>query len=374
MALKYLERIKSNVLNVENESLYQLYETLREADCIIPYGSGRSYCSVKIPMSQLAKIFIDKLVITPEDPGFPGNNIYEAARNLESKFNKVVLLLNSGSGKSEEPLAAGYELARYIEDTHSKKFMIVGLTSNPESPIGKLASKYGFVVKLKGRTKEVVAGDYTTSGIMGDTYELGSLLLLQGIVKSLYLGDKRRIKDIYKRYFKVIDELMEKHVESEVYEELVDLLMKRTNVFVGGRGSGDEVAEMTVIRLSHVKYAIGDHVYQARGPNTPRPRPGDIGILISCSGETPSVVRWAKTLRRERCIVYSIVSNKDSSLAKNSNYVILINVRNRGGPRDFYMYAAYVLSPLPIKLIGKLSASGLTLPEKLLRYYHSTVE
>ncbi len=374
MSLKYLEQIKDNVLDVNLSSIYQLYDTLSKADCIIPYGSGRSYCSIKIPMSQLAKIFTDKFVITPEDPGFPGNNIYEAAKNLESRFNKVVLILNSGSGKSEEPLAAGHELARYIDDTGSKKFIIVSITSNPSSPIGKLANEYGFVVKLKGRTKDMEPTDYMTSGIMGDTYELGSLLLVQGIVKAIYLGRKEVIPNIYRRYFHFIDELMQKHVESKIYDELVDLLMKRTNVFVGGRGSADEVAEMTVIRLSHVKYAIGDHVYQARGPNTPRPRPGDIGILISYSGETPSVVRWANTLMRENCIVYSIVGNSTSSLAQNSHHIMLINVEDKSGPRDFYMYAAFLLSPLPIKLIGKLSMSGLTLPEKLLRYYHSTVE
>lgn len=374
MSLKYIDQVKTNVFNVDISSLYMLYDSLKEADCIIPYGSGRSYCSIKIPMSQLAKIFGEKYVITPEDPGFPGNNMYEAARKLEQKFNKILLILNSGSGRSEEPLNIGKDLAKYIEDTHSNKFTIISITSNLTSPIGKLAEEYGFTIHLKGRTKDMEPGDYMTSGIMGDTYELGSLLLIQGVVKALYLDKKHELTSIYRKYFHCIDRLMYEHVESAIYEELVELLMKRTNVFVGGRGSADEVAEMTVIRLSHVKYAIGDHVYQARGPNTPRPRPGDVGILISYSGETPSVVRWANTLMREKCIVYSIVGNSESSLAQNSHHVIPIHVDNPNDLRDFYMYAAFVLSPLPIKLIGKLSASGLTLPEKLLRYYHSTVE
>jgi len=359
---------------VKSSSLKQLYDALNDADCIIPYGSGRSYCSIKIPMSQFAKIFTDKTVITPEDPGFPGNNMYEAASKLERRYNRILLLLNSGSGESPEPLAVAEDLARYIEESGSDKFTIIGITSDPNSSIADIAEEYGFIIELKGRAKEIEPIDYMTTGIMGDTFELGSLLLTQGVVKSLYLGDKSQIKSIHRQYFENINRLLDTHVKSKAYDELVNLLMRRTNVFVGGRGSADEVAEMTVIRLSHVKYAIGDHVYQARGANTPRPRPGDVGILISYSGETPSVVRWAKTLRNEDCIVYSIVGDPSSKLAECSDYYIPIEAEDRGGPRDFYMYASYILSPLPIILIGKLSSSGLKLPERLLRYYHSTVE
>lgn len=374
MSLKYIEQIKENVLAVDKNDLNILYEVLCESDCIIPYGSGRSYCSIKIPVGQLAKIYNNKIVVTPEDPGFPGNNMYEAAPKLEKRYKRIVLLINSGSGASQEPLAVAHDLARYIEGCHSKKFTILGITSDASSPIAKISQKHGYVIKLRGRVKDIEPIDYTTTGIMGDAFELGSLLLTQGVVKSIYMGEKSRIKDIHRRYFNHIDKLLNKYVESDLYDGLVENLAKRTNVFVGGRGGADEVAEMTVIRLFHVKYAIGDHVYQARGANTPRPRPGDIGILISCSGETPSVIRWANTLRKEKCIVYSIVRDPDSTLAKNSDYYISIEIGDDDGPRDFYMYAAYILSPLPIKLIGKLSSGGLILPERLLRYYHSTVE
>jgi len=374
MTLKYIDRIRRNVLSVKGSSLKHLYDILDEADCVIPYGSGRSYCSIKIPMSQFAKIFPEKVVITPEDPGFPGNNMYEAARKLERRYRKIVLLLNSGSGESQEPLTVAWDLARYIDETGTDRYVIVGITSNPLSSIGSLASEYGLVIELRGRARHEEALDYTTTGIMGDTFELGSLLLVQGVVRALYEGERGRIKAIHRQYLDHVSELIDKHIHSEQYDALVEHLMKRANVFVGGRGSADEVAEMTVIRLSHVKYAIGDHVYQARGANTPRPRPGDLGILISCSGETPTVVRWARTMREEGCTVYSIVGNPESSLARCSDYCIPVEAGNDEGPRDFYMYASYILSPLPIVLIGRLSEAGLRLPERLLRYYHSTVE
>jgi D-arabinose 5-phosphate isomerase GutQ len=374
MLFKYIERIRDNVLDVNTSLLEKLYESIRNADCIIPYGSGRSYSSIKIPFSQLAKFDYSKLILTPEDPGFPGNNMYDAASKLESRFNKILLIINSGSGKSEEPLNVAEDLARYIDEKNTDKFMIVGITSSPRSPIGELTKDYGFRIYLKGRPRGVEPTDYMTTGIMGDTFELGSLLLLQGIIKAMYLNRKKDLTKLYVEYFDNIDKLIDIHVESTLYEELVDQMAGRTNIYVGGRGSADEVAEMTVIRLFHVKYAIGDHVYQARGANTPRPRPGDIGIFISYSGETPAVIRWARVMRGEKCYVYSIVGNSRSRLAQNSNSYLPIEIEDSNGPRDFYMYASYILSPLPIKLIGRLSDTGLTLPERLLSYYHSTVE
>jgi fructoselysine-6-P-deglycase FrlB-like protein len=133
---------------------------------------------------------------------------------------------------------------------------------------------------------------------------------------------------------------------------------------------------MLVIRLNHIKYAVGDHVYRARGSNTPRPRPGDMGLLISCSGENPTVIKWAENLSLSRTHLFGVVGRSESSLAKIIKNRIVLESRciEPGVPRDFYMYASFVLSPLPIKLIERFREEGLNLPESILRYYHSTVE
>jgi hypothetical protein len=36
---------------------------------------------------------------------------------------------------------------------------------------------------------------------------------------------------------------------------------KRTNVFLGGKGTGNEIAKMTGVRLFHIKSFLGDNVY-----------------------------------------------------------------------------------------------------------------
>lgn len=374
MKYKYIERIWNNVQAVNLSEVRELYYLMKEANCIIPYGSGRSFSAIKIPMSQYAKMSNAPVVITPEDVGFPGNNMYEALKVLSKKYRRVLLVINSGSGESEEPLTVSLDFARFVRDNKDVEYKLVAITSKPDSSIGRIAKEYGLVVKLEGR-KDEKGADFTTTGIMGDSFELGSLLLLQAIVKTIYLDDfsiySRTINEFYAR----ISELISYYIDSDVYEELTNLLTQRSNVFIGGRGSAHEVATMLVIRLNHIKYAIGDHVYRARGSNTPRPRPGDVAILISCSGETPIIVAWAENLKSMGTHVFAVVGNRDSKLAKVISKLLLIEENVEfGKPRDFYMYSAFLLSPLPIKLIEKFNEMGLILPESLLRYYHSTIE
>jgi hypothetical protein len=44
------------------------------------------------------------------DPGFPGKNMYDAAADLERRYKKTLLLINSGSGYSEDPLVMAQDL------------------------------------------------------------------------------------------------------------------------------------------------------------------------------------------------------------------------------------------------------------------------
>jgi D-arabinose 5-phosphate isomerase GutQ len=375
MRLKYIENIWRNVSEVDDDRLEDLYRVLNEYDCIIPYGSGRSYSALKIPMSQYSKIMDKTTVLTPEDTGFPGNTMYEALDILVRRYKKILLLVNSGSGVSEEPLTIAKDFAKFVDDHGNENLKLVAITSKPDSPIGSLASKYGFVIELKGRRDERVA-DFLTTGIMGDSFELGSMMLIQSLVKSIYLGGSEYIRTVLEEYYENIIKYFDEYVEADTYNEIIDVLSRRNNVFVGGRGSAHEVATMLVIRLNHIKYAVGDHVYRARGSNTPRPRPGDIGILISCSGENPTVLKWANNLISSGTFLVVVVGRENSRLSNTVDKKIIIDSDEikPGVPRDFYMYSSFILSPLPIKLIERFREEGLVLPESILRYYHSTVE
>jgi len=60
---------------IKKRELAPLYEELKAADCVICGGSGRSLYSLNAAMSQIAISqagWRNKVVLTPDDPGFPG--------------------------------------------------------------------------------------------------------------------------------------------------------------------------------------------------------------------------------------------------------------------------------------------------------------
>lgn len=377
--LGYVNRIRDHLLKVRRNKLLPLYEALKSANCVVCGGSGRSLFSLNAAMNQIAMSHIGwrtKVILTPDDPGFPGKNMYDAAAELERRYKKTLLLICSGSGLSEDPLTMAQELTKYIEDKKTSKFSMGLVTSNPNSALAQIVRQNGHVVELRGRGKSKPSFEYSERGIMGDIFELGSLLLLsmmtEGIFRNLQVDD---IYHLCEEEFAILGPMIDSNVESETYTQLIDLLETRTNVFLGGKGTANEIVKMAAIRLFHIKGFLGDNVYTARGVNTPHPRAGDLEILVSYSGETKPVISWCDIFQKLRGTVFSITGTKDSTLAKKSDLqVTLEEVTKPGQPRRFYMRAAYVLSPLPVKLAERLSERGLKLPEYVINWYHSVTQ
>ncbi len=315
-------------------------------------------------------------MLTPDDPGFPGKNMYDAAAELERRYKKTLLLINSGSGFSDDPLVMAQDLANYIEDKKTSKFSMGLITSNINSPLAEIVCKHGHVVKLKGRGKSKPSFEYSEIGMMGDIFELGSLLLLYMMTETIFRNlDVDAVFQLCKEEFSKLGSIIDSNVESESYMQIVDILEKRTNVFLGGKGTANEIVKMAGVRLFHIKSFLGDNVYIARGVNTPHPRAGDLEILVSFSGETKPVIIWLDVLKKLNGTVLAITGTKESTLAKKSDFQITLEEEVKPSqPRRFYMRAAYVLSPLPVKLAERLGERGLKLPEYILSWYHSITQ
>ncbi len=375
----YVNKIRDNILDIKKKKLLPLYEDLKSANCVVCGGSGRSLYSLNAAMSQIAMSQIDwrnKVVLTPDDPGFPGKDMYDAAAELERRYKKTQLLINSGSGLSDDPLVMAEDLAKYIEDKKSSRFSMGLVTSNVDSPLAKIVREHGHVVDLKGRGGSKPSFEYSKVGILGDMFELGSLLLLcmmtEAIFRNLTVDD---VFQLCEEEFAKLGSIIDSNVESETYTHLVDMLERRTNVFLGGRGTANEIVKMTAVRLFHIKGFLGDNVYTARGVNTPHPRAGDLEILVSFSGETKPLISWCDIFKKLKGIVLSITGTTKSTLAQKSDYqIVLEETVKLGQPRRFYMRAAYVLSPLPVKLAERLSERGLKLPEYIMNWYHSVTQ
>lgn len=378
-SIGYVNRIRDNLLSIKKSNLLPLFEDLKAADCVVCSGSGRSLYSLNAAMSQIALSQVgwrNKVVLTPDDPGFPGKNMYDAAADLARRHKKILLLMNSGSGYSDDPLMMAQDLAKYIEETKSTHFSMALLTSSKESPLAQITSKYGTVVLLKGRGKSKPSFEYSETGMMGDIFELGTLELLCSLIEAIFRN--LEVDDVFELIDEELDHigaLIDSNLQSETYSKVVDQLERRANVFLGGKGTANEIAKMTGVRLFHMKTFLGDNVFMARGVNTPHPRAGDLEILISYSGETKPVLIWCDVLKQFNGSVLALTANKNSTLSQKSDYKIILEEELRpGAPRRFYTRAAYVLSPLPVKLAERLALRGLKLPEYLLSWYHSVTQ
>jgi len=330
-------------------------------------------------MSQIALSQIgwrNKVVLTPDDPGFPGKSMYEAASDLEHRYKKILLLMNSGSGYSDDPLVMAQDLARYIEEKKTSKFSMGLMTSSLESPLAQITNQHGHVIQLKGRGKSKPSFEYSETGMMGDIFELGTLSLLGVMIEAVFRNlELDEVFQLCNEEFEKIGSIIDSNLQSETYTQLVDLLEKRTNLFIGGKGTADQIAKMTAIRLFHIKSFLGDGVYVTRGVNTPHPRAGDLEILLSFSGETKPVLIWCDVMKKFKGNVLAITGGKESSLAKKADLKIILEEETRPGtPRRFYTRAAYVLSPLPVQLAERLAERGLKLPEYIISWYHSVTQ
>jgi 6-phospho-3-hexuloisomerase len=375
----YVNRIRDNILDIKRRQLVPLYEDLKSADCVVCSGSGRSLYSLNAAMSQIAMSKIgwrNKIVLTPDDPGFPGKSMYDAAAQLERRYKKILLLINSGSGLSDDPLAMAQGLAKYIEDKKTSKFSIGLVTSSVNSPLAQIAREYGYVVKLKGRGRSKPSFEYSETGIMGDMFELGSLLLMCMMTEAIFRNlPVEGVFRLCEEEFATLGSMIDSNVESETYTHLIDMLERRSNVFLGGKGTANEIVKMASLRLFHIKGFLGDNVYTARGVNTPHPRAGDLEILVSFSGETKPVIIWCDVFKKLKGIVLSITGIRKSTLAEKSDFQITLEETVKPGqPRRFYMRTAYVLSPLPVKLAERLRERGLKLPEYIINWYHSVTQ
>ena len=378
-SIGYVNKIRDNILSIRRKTLAPLYEELKAADCVVCGGSGRSLYSLNAAMSQIALSQVgwrNKVVLTPDDPGFPGKNMYDAAADLQRRYKKTLLLMNSGSGYSDDPLVMAQDLATYIEEKKTSHFSMGLITSSLESPLAQITSQHGHVVQLKGRGKSKPSFEYSETGMMGDIFELGTLSLLGMMIEAIFRNlEVDEMFDLSNEEFEKIGTMIDANVESETYTQLVDILEKRTNVFLGGKGTANEIAKMTGVRLFHIKSFLGDNVYVTRGVNTPHPRAGDLEILLSYSGETKPVILWADVMKKFNGTVLAITGAKESTLAKKADLKIILEEEVKtGAPRRFYTRAAYALSPIPVKLAERLAQRGLRLPEYIISWYHSVTQ
>jgi len=362
----HINRIDSNLGEIDEKILEKLVQTLRQCRRIILSAEGRSESGLLIGLNG-----IKKRTFAQGDSSFKWRNITKAAIDLNKKRGTTVLLINSQSGKTTSPKEMAKDLRTFINETGSKKFVICCVTAHPESEIARNSD---MVLQLKGQEEEKEGKEKQgSSGIkemMGDVFELGSILLFYGIKKGVNNGlDTKQILALLKKEMKVVGNLIDNYLKTDHYNDMVNEIAESIKIIFGGKGPDQEVAKMTAIRTKHVVNVVGREAYIA-GPLAPAPQPGIIITLISWSGETKPTIEWCNDYGSRGAKVFSIVGTKNSTLYEKSKSYIL-----EAPVEKFYFRTAFLLSPLPGGVMEKFKRCGIQIPEEMLRTLgHSRTE
>lgn len=361
----YINDTAENVKSISGEGVRKLLENLREADCLVLAAEGRSKAAMRIGIGQ-----IDKEVKFVEDIDFPGRNLLEAAPALKKRYKRISLVINSSSGTTTTPAEIARDLAGFIEkEDHDKQFTIDVVTSSLDSTIGQIGGEYGTALYLSGPKNKAKTTDWAIErGIMNDVYELGSMVLFQKIKEAINGGqDHHWVLRETNKEMATVGSILDHYVDSPVYQNLAETMSTRGHATIGGRGPARNVAEMTVIRLQHVKRAMGDQAYLS-GELAPKPRRGDSLLLVSWSGENKPLSAWQQQYKSSGGATFSIVGNR-STLSEATDSIVI-----ESPAAQFYLRAAFLLSPLPLMLVANLEKNGFGLPPEIMYWYHSVSE
>ena len=101
---------------------------------------------------------------------------------------------------------------------------------------------------------------------------------------------------------------------------LIDSIMGAKRIFLMGAGRSGLAAKAFAMRLMH----MGFQVHVVGETTAPAVQPDDLVIAVSGSGETTSIANLGTISKKIGSKLASITSNKDSTLGKISDIVVII--------------------------------------------------
>ena len=372
MELPYIDRIGKNIRKIDIEEYQNFFDTVNGAKIIVFIGEGRSFSSMRVAMSRMYTNNVRVMTIYGEN--FPGENIPKALPRLqkmaiESKGN-VVFLVNSGSGETETPKDALEDFAIASESQNIENIKIAAITGNPKSTVSKISQKFGATLNLQVEANnESNPGNVMDKGIMNDVSELGSLVILQKTKEAITRKKTASwaIREMNKE-MSILERMIPDIVEQKKYKFLAEKIIMKDDVLLGALGQSKNVAEITAIRLRHIRGPMNYDTYTS-GPFSSKPLPGSTALYISRNGETRPVLKWSRSNADRKVSTYCITRNGRSTLASLAQTIIV-----KSSEDNFYERATFALSPLPLLAIKELDVLGFKLPQEIMKWYHSSTE
>lgn len=109
-------------------------------------------------------------------------------------------------------------------------------------------------------------------------------------------------------------------LDTDAVTSLVNGIQDSHRIFLMGAGRSGLAARAFAMRLMH----LGFNVYVVGETTTPAVMPDDLVIAVSGSGETPSIANLGGISKRIGSKLAVITSNKDSTLGRISDIVLII--------------------------------------------------
>ena len=113
-----------------------------------------------------------------------------------------------------------------------------------------------------------------------------------------------------------------KELDFESITRLIDKIVSARRIFLLGAGRSGLEARAFAMRLMH----LGFDVHIVGDVTSPVPEDEDLVIVISGSGDTPSVVNTALSIQKKGATLAAITIHKNSTVGRMSNMVIVIPV------------------------------------------------
>jgi 6-phospho-3-hexuloisomerase len=116
-------------------------------------------------------------------------------------------------------------------------------------------------------------------------------------------------------------------------DEFARLLNEGNRIFVMGAGRSGLVAKSFAMRLMHIGYPV----YVVGEIVTPAVTAGDVVVAISGSGNTRTIFEFGEICKKLNVKLITVTSNKDSSLGRISDLLVIIDSISRLDYNKEYM-------------------------------------
>jgi 6-phospho-3-hexuloisomerase len=141
-----------------------------------------------------------------------------------------------------------------------------------------------------------------------------------------------------------------RQVDAAEVEELKNAILSAARVFLVGKGRSGLQMRAFAMRLMH----MGLTVYVVDDITTPRIASGDLLLIGSGSGRTPSLVQYASIAKSEGATLGLITIDVASSIAAQADYLVRIQASSTKLEADVYLTSVQPMGTLYEQVLGIL--------------------